>query len=107
MTTLRPDDEFEAALIRMVEMHRFKAGVYGSDDDPFQNFYTAAVHLATTPLAAAIMFHGKHEAKLTKWLQDDQPDGAPGMEDMFIDRAVYSVIELVLWERRQRNGRWT
>jgi len=104
--SLNPDDEFEATLIEMVRVHRFKKSVYGSNEDPFANFYDAAHHLAMTPLEAAIAFHGKHDAKMTKWLRDGQPTDAPGMEDMFIDRAVYSVIELALWNRRTANGRW-
>jgi hypothetical protein len=97
--TLDPTDEFEEQLIQIALMHREKAEQYGSAEDALNNFYVAAVHLDCTPLLAAIAFQAKHEARLTKWLRDECPTDGAGVEDMFIDRAVYSVIQLVLWRR--------
>jgi hypothetical protein len=104
---LDPNDEFEAAVIELVRMHRTKSVMYGSEGDSLGNFYDAANALAITPLGAAIAFHAKHGARLTKWLRDGQPEDAPGVDDMFVDRAVYSIIELCLWHRRKKNGKAT
>jgi hypothetical protein len=101
---LNPDDEFEAVLLDMIKMHRKKSVAYGSDEDPFHNFYDSADMAETTPLRECESFMRKHLAALKNWWRSEQtvtmnPVPNRYSDDGYLDRAVYSVIALVLYRR--------
>lgn len=97
--TLNPDNEFESALIEMVEMHRAKSKVYGTDNDPMQNFLDIAYNTGLTPLQACEVLLGKHHAAIKQWWNQDESYFDTRSDDGYLDRAVYGVIALVLYKR--------
>lgn len=100
--TLNPDNEFEAALANIVAMHRVKGEQYGSKQDPLQNFYDSAEALSESPLFACEALLQKHQSRLKKWFalpRNRRKTSDPGVDDAFLDRAVYAVIALVLYQR--------
>jgi hypothetical protein len=96
---LNPDSEFDAVLIELKRMHDKKSKTYGTDEDPFNNFYDGAQRLHTSPLDVAIAYATKHDSALRKWLDKETREPNTASNDAMIDRAVYAVIQLVLYRR--------
>lgn len=101
---LDPTNEFEAALIDIVQTFRAKSVGYAGEDDPFFNFVEAARSLGTTPLRQGEALLAKHSAALRKWWQSEpavarNPTATSFSDDGYLDRAVYSIILLVLYQR--------
>jgi hypothetical protein len=101
---LAPDNEFEAALIDIVQTFRAKSQGYASADDPFNNFIKAAEALGSTPLRYGENVLAKHAAALQTWWDkekevDATPVPSPFSDDGYKDRAVYGIILLCLYKR--------
>ena len=99
--TLNPDNPFEAVLIKMVETHRKKGADYAGDDHPNQNFYDSAYQMSATGGHACEYLISTKQARLRVLLPKHwQGTGGPqneGIADTLLDRAVYSVIAMTLW----------
>jgi hypothetical protein len=100
--TLDPDNPFEAILIQMVETHRKKAKDYAGDGHPNQNFYDSAYQLGLTGGHSVETLIATKQARLRVLLPEfwNNPDAKPaneGIEDTLLDRAVYSVIAMTIW----------
>lgn len=98
---LNPNNAFEAAIIKMVEMHRMKAIDYTGKSHPNQNFYDSAYQLSQTGGHSVEQLIATKQSRLRVLLPKHWTDGnAPvneGLDDTFLDRAVYSVIAMTLW----------
>jgi hypothetical protein len=94
---LDPDDEFESALMSLVEHHREKALEYGGED-AYQNILDIADMESLTPLQACDVLLAKHQAFLKGWKTRGTAT-ASYVDDAYLDRAVFSVISLVLYRR--------
>jgi hypothetical protein len=102
--TLNPDSEFERALTSLVKTHREKSKGYGSESDPFQNFYDNAWMNSISPLLACEVLLNKHQSYLRQWrtrADRADPGHTEGSDDAMLDRAVYSVIALCLYRREE------
>jgi len=105
---LDPDDPFEAVLIQMLETHRAKRTDYAGDDHPNQNFYDSAYQLGQTAGHSVEQLIATKQARLRVllprlWRGSDAPRNE-GVRDTLLDRAVYSVIALTIWNE---NGYFT
>lgn len=106
---LDPDNAFEWAVARMVETHRRKSKDYageGEDVDPYQNFVDSAYQLSLTPGESVENLIATKQARLRvllpKFYQNPETDPAnEPIADTLLDRAVYAVIGLVLWQEGQ------
>jgi len=99
---LDPDNAFEAVLIQMVETHRKKAKDYAGSGHPNQNFYDSAYQLGLTGGHSVEALIATKQARLRVLLPEFWADAsaAPqneGIEDTLLDRAVYAVIALTIW----------
>lgn len=96
-------DEFEAVLIDLVKHQREKRKQYGSDKDFLWNFYNIAERCHLTPLKVGELLKSKHETTLEKWWgtygTSINPAHTPGSDDAYIDRAVYAILNLILYRR--------
>ena len=97
---LDPSNEFELALITIVQMHRKKAAIYGTDEDHMQNFIDGGWMTNQTPLAYGEALMAKHQAAIRIWFQRNVKSNK-STDDAFLDRAVYGVLQLINY-RRQR-----
>ena len=95
---LDPKDEFEAILISIAEHHRVKRAEYGSDTDPLQNFYDIAEEENITPLQACDVLGSKHRSFLKQWKRRGEAT-ASYVDDAYLDRAVYDILALQLYQR--------
>jgi len=101
--TLNPDNDFEAVLIQMVKTHRAKGHDYAGDDHPNQNFYDSAYQLSLTGGHAVEALISTKQARLRILLprlwksRTAKPANEP-IRDTLLDRAVYSVIALTIWD---------
>ena len=97
---LDPDNDFEAAIIAMVETHRSKAADY-TDGAANQNFYDTAYQLSQSAGHACETLIPTKQARLRTLLPKFWAGGAkPNNEsiyDTLLDRAVYSVIAMTIW----------
>jgi hypothetical protein len=98
---LNPDDPFEAVLIKAAETHRAKGADYAGDDHPNQNFYDAAYQLGGTGGHSVETLIATKQARLRVllpklWKGSDGPRNE-GIEDTLLDRAVYSIIAVTIW----------
>lgn len=99
--TLDPDNDFEAVLIKMVETHRKTAKDYAGNDHPNQNFYDSSYQLGQTGGHSVEGLIATKQARLrvllpNHWSGKGKPQNE-GIEDTLLDRAVYSVIALTIW----------
>lgn len=99
---LNSNNAFESTLIKMVEMHRKKALDYAGQDHPNQNFYDTAYQLTLTGGHSVEALISTKQARLRVLLPGHWGSGLhaanEGIEDTLLDRAVYSVIALTLWD---------
>lgn len=99
---LNPSNAFEAVLIQMVEMHRKKAADYAGDAHPNSNFYNSGQQLGLTGGHACEVLIATKQARLRVllpkfWGQEGSGPVNEGIDDTLLDRAVYSVIALTIW----------
>lgn len=99
---LDPENDFEAVLIKMVETSRAKRKDYAGDKHPWQNFYDSAYQLSNTAGHSVEALIATKQARLRVLLPDhwDGDSGGPANEpivDSLLDRAVYAVIAICLW----------
>lgn len=98
---LNPDNPFEAVLIQMVETHRKKAKDYAGGDHPNQNFYDSGYQLGQSGGHSVETLIATKQARLRVllpqfWTGSGTPSNE-GIEDTLLDRAVYAVIALTIW----------
>jgi hypothetical protein len=112
--TLDPDSEFERALMSLVKTHRVKSKGYGSESDPYQNFLDNSWMNSVSPLLACEILLNKHQSFLRQWrarthntavvTATEMVPHTDGSDDAMLDRAVYSVIALCLYNREVHNS---
>jgi len=100
---LDPEDEFERIVSEMVEMHRTKSKAYGARGDKLQNFYNIADAQGIGPLTACEHLAAKHASVIREYVNDEGAPATKYTDDAFLDRAVYSVLSKILYERG-KNG---
>lgn len=98
---LNPENAFESALIKMVEIHRLKQLDYSGKDHTNQNFYDSAYQLGLTGGHAVENLISTKQARLRVLLPDlwngVRTPANEGIADTLLDRAVYSVIAMTIW----------
>lgn len=105
---LNPDDPFEAILIKMVETNRRKRADYAGNDHFLANFYNSARQLRLTPGHSVEQLIATKQARLNVLLPRlwgfasnfPMADSAPmneSIDDTLLDRAVYAVLALCIW----------
>lgn len=108
---LDPNNPFELVLIKMVETHRKKSADYagtGSGVNPNQNFYDVGYQLSHTAGESCENLIAVKQARLRVLLgqmwKDMESRGMKSsgpqnesIDDTLLDRAVYAVIALTLW----------
>lgn len=100
--TLDPENDFEAMLIAMVVKHREKSADYSGQDHPNQNFYDSAYQLGQTAGHSVEQLIATKQARLRIliprfWSGVDTTPVNEGIGDTLLDRAVYSVIAVTIW----------
>lgn len=106
--TLDPSNDFEAVLIKMVQTSRAKRADYagdGVDDHPWQNFYDSAYQLGNTAGHSVETLIATKQARLRVLLpkfwktgrKDKNVAKNEPVDDTLLDRAVYSVIAVCIW----------
>lgn len=101
MTTnieLDPEDPFDSIVLAMVKKNREKRADYAGDDHWLQNFYDSAYQANVTAGTSCEVLIGTKQARLRVLLSPKAK--APkneSVEDTLLDRAVYSVLALGLW----------
>jgi len=96
---------FHDLLIVVGEMHDAKQIDYGSDEDPFANVREAE-QFGLPGWAGAVLRNNDKQVRLRKAVRDTIYHGEPklrfeGVQDTFVDQAVYALIGHVLhqeWE---------
>jgi hypothetical protein len=104
---LDPKEPFDAILIQMARTHRSKAKDYAGDAHPNQNFYDTATQIGETGGTAVEALIATKQARLKVllpqfWTAEVYKGSSfkpsnEGIEDTLLDRAVYSVIAMTIW----------
>ena len=95
---LDASDEFEGVVMEIVKLHRQKAIQYGAaGGDPLQNFYDNSAATGLSPRTCCEVLLGKHASQIKKYLLDGVHTA--GTDDAYHDRAVYSILALILYMR--------
>jgi hypothetical protein len=100
--TLDSSNDFEAVLVQMVKTYRAKKQDYAGDNHPNQNFYDAAYQLGLTGGHSVEGLLATKAARLRvllprHWRGASGPANE-GIRDTLLDRAVYAVIALTIWD---------
>jgi hypothetical protein len=104
------ENPFEAMLLRLLQTHRRKGADYAGEGEaahPNQNFYDTAYQLGLTGGHSVEALIATKQARLRvllpkHWTTGDGPLNE-GIADTLLDRAVYSVIAMTLWEENGYN----
>jgi hypothetical protein len=96
---LDPNDPFEALLIEMVQLNRAKRHDYAGDSDPWQNFYDSAQQVNGTAGQSVETLIATKQARLRQLLFTGRSPKNESVRDTILDRAVYSVIALSIFDR--------
>ena len=100
---ITPDGAFERALIAIYETHKKKRKDYAGRGHPNQNFYDTAIQLSLTPGHSVEALIATKQARLKVllpqfWLNTLNTPANESIADTLLDRAVYSIIAITLWE---------
>lgn len=99
-TTLSSDNPFESMLIEMVKTHRKKSADYGADNDPYDNFVESSNQIEDVPGKSVEVLIATKQSRLKHLLfKKNKKPANEAIEDTLLDRAVYSVIAMVLYAR--------
>lgn len=99
-----PPDPFESVIAEMLELYHRKRKDYAGNGDAFSNFRRSADQVQAAPILSTEVLIATKQARLRElmWTLDREPVNE-SIDDTLIDRAVYSVIAIVLWrEARAR-----
>lgn len=102
--TLDPKDPFESVVIEMVKLNRLKRNDYAGDDDPWQNFYDSAEQVNDTAGKSVETLIATKQARLKQLLWTGRKAKNESVRDTILDRAVYSVIALSIFDRGDYEG---
>jgi hypothetical protein len=91
---------FHEVLKNVAEMHDRKSKDYGRDEDPFANVRAATEFGVPAWLGAAIRMNDKMRRLQAFATRGELAN--EGVEDSFLDLAVYAVIGLILFEEEQK-----
>lgn len=100
--TLSSEDPFEAVIIKMVETNRKKRRDYAGDGHYLSNFYDSAVQLKLSAGHSVETLIATKQSRLKVLLPNywggclDGPSNEP-IFDSLLDRAVYSVLAMCIW----------
>jgi hypothetical protein len=100
---LDPIDPFEAALIPIVEMNRRKRADYAKDGDPFSNFKMSSALMGIEgfgPVEAALHNVTQKLARLCALRSNNRDPKNEGVEDTYLDLAVYGTITYAIYKER-------
>lgn len=97
--TLDANDPFESKLIEMVKLNRMKRADYAGDEDPWQNFVDSAIQVNDTPGKSVETLIATKQARLRQLLFTGRAPKNEAVRDTVLDRAVYSVIALSIYDR--------
>lgn len=97
----RPRDEFEQVLSEMLELHRKKSEDYGSDEDPYTNIRSSE-NFGVLDWVGALIRENDKTTRIQSFLKKGKLANE-SVEDSLWDKAVYSVIAIVLY-RRKKDG---
>ena len=89
-------DPFEKVLNEMLALSRRKRHDYAQDDDPWSNFRRSADQVGAQPELAVEVLIATKQARLRELRSKEAVNES--VRDTMIDRAVYSVIALVLFD---------
>jgi hypothetical protein len=97
MTTLDPNDPFDAVIIQIVETNRRKRADYARDGDVFSNFKTSSALLGIAgfgPADAALFNIAQKLARLQSLRTNGRMHDTANetVKDTYLDIAVYAVI---------------
>jgi len=105
--TLDPNDQFEAVVMEMVRTNRKKRADYAGDGHIFQNFYDSAYQLGLTPGYSVETLVATKQSRLrVLGVEDKRIVNNESKRDTILDRAVYSVIALALYDEGSYAQTW-
>lgn len=99
---LNRHDEFEEALIELVEMHRVKVQVYGPAGQKGSSFQSIGRMENVDPLKVMEILAAKHKYVINKFIDEGCTNFSDSTDDAFTDRAVYAVLAKAYYERMKR-----
>lgn len=95
---LNPEDPLEAVLIEMAELSRRKAADYAEQGDRFSNFRRSADQVRQPSIVSCEVLIATKQARLRELLHSGKAALNESVRDTLIDRAVYSVIAVALFD---------
>jgi hypothetical protein len=101
--TLDASDPFEAKLIEMALLNKQKRADYAADDNPFSNFEESAAQTNTSPTMTCEVLIATKQSRLRRLMSTGKDPQNESVRDTILDRAVYSVIALALYDKQISN----
>lgn len=89
------DPRFKDALWEIAKLHERKQYDYGTDEDPFANV-RSSVEFGIPPWVGACIREHDKTVRIQSFLRRGELKNEP-IEDAFMDKAVYSLIALILY----------
>lgn len=89
---------FNEILGYMAELHAVKSNDYAGSDDPYSNFRLSASQVQAKPMLSVEVLIATKQARLRELMWTfGKTARNESIADTLLDRAVYAVIALLLW----------
>lgn len=98
------EDKFESLLLELRDLHSRKSHDYADGKDPYSNFYRSSDQVRQPPGVSVELHIATKQARLRELLFGDKPSKNEPIRDTLIDRAVYSMIAVILFDRGAYEG---
>ena len=95
--TLDPSDNFDAALIKIKQIHDKKKADYSDPKDRFSNFVLSANFANITVPQTFEVLIGTKQARLIELTRPGRVAQNESIEDTLLDRAVYCILAYVYY----------
>lgn len=95
---LNTKEPIDRVLAEMLAINKRKRADYATDEDPWSNFKAAAGQVNQAPGFAVEVLIGVKQARLKELLFSGREARNESVRDTLLDRAVYSVIALAMYD---------
>lgn len=92
------DTTFSALLEEIAALHDRKSNDYANSEDPYINFKLSAEQVGITPGQSVEVLIATKQARLKELLGKGKDPKNESVRDTLIDRIVYSIIAVVLFD---------
>jgi len=91
-------DPFDRVVEEIIGLNRRKRADYTGNQDPWENFKDSSRQVGQAPGLSVEVLIGTKQSRLRQLLQPGREPNNESIRDTFLDRAVYAIIALAMYD---------